>query len=119
MFKKSGCKLAPCAKVQFYSDSHMINLVQEINAGNEVKTELEPSLLNYGTIWVSFDAGTNALLPKDEQVDMKSSLECAVVQIPKEWSIVCWLTESLTSILIKDARETAPNFVIEVFGQLI
>lgn len=66
MFKKSGTQLAPCSKVQFFSDCDMVNLVQEISAGNQIKTDLEPYMLNYGTIWVSFEAGTVSLLPKSE-----------------------------------------------------
>jgi hypothetical protein len=54
--------LAPCSKIQFYSDPDGTNLVKDILAGEEMNCELPPMLLNEGKIWVSFEEGTNALL---------------------------------------------------------
>lgn len=45
MFKKNGVKLAPCSKVQFFSDPEMINLIHELNAGSEIKKEVPPIVL--------------------------------------------------------------------------
>ena len=67
MFKKNGVKLAPCSKVQFFSDPEMVNLIHELNAGSEIKKEVPPIVLQYSHIWVYHDPGTNALLSKEEQ----------------------------------------------------
>jgi len=48
-----------------------------------------------------------------------SQLECAIIQIPKEWAVVCWLTEVLTTHLVSYARQNAPKYVISVFSKLI
>jgi hypothetical protein len=69
MFKKSGAYMTPTSKVQFYSDENKINLESEISAGSEGKRDLPPLLLNHGNLWVNFDAGTTALLPKHKQTD--------------------------------------------------
>jgi len=64
MFKKQGVYLNPTSKIQFYSDSNKISLESEIHAGSEGKTDLPPLLLNHGKIFVNFDMGSVALLPK-------------------------------------------------------
>jgi len=90
MFKKNGVKLAPCSKVQFFADPEMVNLIHELNAGSEIKKEVPPIILQYSHIWVFHDAGTNALLSKEDQLtqlgeNVSSSLQTAIVCIPKEW----------------------------------
>jgi hypothetical protein len=69
MFKRSGAHLTPISKIQFYSDANKVNLISEINAGSEGKRDLPPLILNHGNIWVSYDSGTTALLPRDLQID--------------------------------------------------
>lgn len=64
MFKKNAATLTPTSKIQFYSDANRVNLIAEINAGTEGRKDLPPLLLDHGKVWVSFDAGTNALLPR-------------------------------------------------------
>ena len=66
MFKKNAAHLTPTSKIQFYSDANRVNLISEINAGREGRTDLPPLLLNHGAIWVNFDSGTTALLPKHQ-----------------------------------------------------
>jgi hypothetical protein len=66
MFKKNAAHLTPTSKIQFYSDSNRVNLISEINAGREGRTDLPPFLLNHGAIWVNFDSGTTALLPQHQ-----------------------------------------------------
>ena len=97
MFHTVGCNLTPCSKVQFYSDPDQVNLVSEITAGTEAKTMLPPLLLNHGQIWAKVQPGSLALLRREQQLDARSTLPCAVFQIPKQWSVVCWLTETLTT----------------------
>jgi hypothetical protein len=67
MFQKKGCKLSPCSKVEFFSDPNQINLVCEIKAGAEAKSELPPKLLNYGQLWAKVQPGSLALLALEEQ----------------------------------------------------
>ena len=80
VFKKQGCYLTPCSKVQFYSDSNEVNLVNEITAGNEAKTTLPPLLLNHGQIWAKIVAGSTALLSEADEINAfkSSSLPCAM-----------------------------------------
>jgi hypothetical protein len=101
-FKKGGIKLSPCAKVQFFSDPDQVNLVHEFFAGNEVRTELAPLVLEYSRIWVNCYVGTNALVSHEEQQLLQgtSQLETAVISVPKEWQIACWLTDTLTSLAL-------------------
>lgn len=65
MFKKNGCQLSPCSKIQFFADSEMVNLIHEVNAGNDIKNELPPIVLKHSRVWVNYHAGTNALLFKE------------------------------------------------------
>ncbi|CDW79829.1 hect domain and rcc1-like domain-containing protein [Stylonychia lemnae] len=119
MFKKSGVHLTPTSKIQFYSDSNKVNLISEISAGSEGKRDLPPLLLNHGHIWVNIDAGTTALLPKHQQMEQKSSsLPCAIVQIPKMWTVNCWLTETITNVLLQNALKSQ-KFTIEIYSKLI
>ena len=117
MFKKSGAHLTPTSKIQFYSDGNKVNQVNEISAGNEGKRDLPPLLLGHGSVWVHFDAGTTALLPKHQQIDQRSSLPCAVVQIPNTWTVCCWLTETLTNALL--ASNVKAAFAIDIYQKLI
>jgi hypothetical protein len=76
--KGGGTVLAPCSKIQFFSDPDGTNLVKDILAGEEMRADLDPLMLNEGKIWVSFEEGTNALLPLHEQTEVVAKLECAV-----------------------------------------
>jgi len=57
-------------------------------------------VLNEAKVWVELVEGSQELLPIEEQQVVKPKLECAVYQIPKEWTVVCWLTEVVTSCLV-------------------
>lgn len=73
-------------------------------------------VLAHSRVWVYCHAGTNALLFREDQdllKDGKSNLEAAIVSIPKEWQIACWLTETLTTIEIQ--KETLTQESTEVF----
>jgi hypothetical protein len=95
-----------------------VNLISEINAGLEGITDVPPLLINHGQIWVHIDQGTTALLPKYKQSDQKSSLPCAVVQIPNTWTVCCWFTEAITNALLLNV-EKSTNFTVTIFEQLI
>lgn len=118
MFKKNAAHLTPTSKIQFYSDPNKVNLIAEISAGNEGKKDLPPLLLNHGNIWVQFDAGTSALLPKHLQNDQKSSLPCAVVQIPSTWTVCCWLTETISNALLLNVEKNMKN-AVEIYEKFI
>lgn len=75
-------------------------------------------LLNHGSIWVNFDAGSTALLPKDMQIDQQSCLPCAVVQIPNTWTVCCWLTEMITNSLLLNVGKNF-KFSIDIYEKLI
>jgi len=95
-----------------------VNLVSEITAGTEAKTTLPPLLLNHGQIWAKVQPGSLALLRREQQLDARSSLPCAVFQIPKQWSVVCWLTDTLTTSFLEHAGHSV-GLAQEIFGKLI
>jgi hypothetical protein len=81
----------------------MVNMIHQITAGNELTTELPPIVLQSSKVWVYYNPGTSALMSLEEKSmlgNSKSCLQLALVSIPKEWQIACWLTETLTSIQI-------------------
>lgn len=118
MFPKAGCNLTPCSKIQFYSDPNQVNLVGEITAGTEARTTLPPLLLNHGQIWAKVLPGSLALLRREQQLEAQSSLPCALFQIPRQWGVVCWLTETLSTCFL-EGRETSIGLAKEVYGKLI
>ena len=42
-----------------------------------------------------------------------------IFQVPKEWTVVCWLTETITSSLMQERAEKSINFAISVFEKLM
>jgi len=101
----------------------MVNLIHELNAGSEIKKEVPPIVLQYSHIWVYHDPGTNALLSKEEQHiqlgdNVSSSLSTAIISIPKEWQIACWLTETLSTSIV-NKKDLPAEVALEVFQKLI
>lgn len=97
----------------------MVNLIHELNAGSQIKKEVPPIVLQYSHIWVYHDPGTNALLSKEQQHiklgdNVSSSLQTAIISIPKEWQIACWLTETLSTSALNN-QVLATDAAIEVF----
>jgi hypothetical protein len=119
IFKAGGSAILPCSKIQFYADPDGTKLVKEVLAGNDMRADLGALVLSEGKIWVNLQAGTKALLSLGEQDDIEARLECAVFQIPKEWIVVCWLTEVLTSTLISQGGARSATYELEVFEKLI
>jgi hypothetical protein len=93
-------------------------LVGEITAGTEAKTTLAPLLLNHGQIWAKVQPGSLALLPLEQQYDAQSSLPCAIFHIPKQWSVVCWLTETLSNSFLEQGGKSL-DLAKEVYQKLI
>ena len=102
-----------------FSDAEKTDLLEEISASNLKQAGIEPLIIAKGKVWVEFEEGSNCLVPYDMRNSEKSFIECAVFHIPKEWTVVCWLTEVITTTLIKSSMKNAPNFVVEVFNKLI
>lgn len=117
MFHQVGCHLTPCSRIQFFSDSDQVNLVSEITAGAEAKTTLPPMLLNHGQIWAKVLPGSLALLGREQQLEAQSNLPCAVFQIPKQWSVACWLSDTLTTSFLEFPNISSLS--LEVFTKLI
>jgi hypothetical protein len=74
-------------------------------------------LLNYGQIWAKVLPGSLALLRREQQLDAQSSLPCAVFQIPKQWSVACWLADTLTSALLE--HPNAHDLARDICSKLI
>lgn len=119
LFKKNKVKLTPGSKVMLFSDAEKTDLLEEISAQGQQQAGLEPLIIAKGKVWIEFEEGSNCLVPIECRNSEKSSIECAVFHIPKEWAVVCWLTEVITTILIKSSMKNAPNFVVEVFSKLL
>ena len=92
--------------------------MSEITAGTEAKTTLPPLLLNHGQIWARVQPGSLALLRSEQQYQARSSLPCAVFQIPKQWSVVCWLTDTLTTSFLEHFRHSR-GLAEDIFEKLI
>lgn len=119
MFRAEGCSLTPCSKVQFYSDPNQVDLVGEISAGTEERTALPPLLLNHGQIWAKVKPGSLALLGQEQQYAAFSSLPCAIFQIPKQWAVICWLTETLSTSFLEGGAGHLGAFAKTIYKKLI
>lgn len=119
VFKKGGTCITPMSKIQFFSDSNQTNLVKELMAGKDIEMELAPIVLNENKIWTSIIEGSQELIPMHEQQSVKPKLECAIYQIPKEWTVVCWLTEVVTSSLISQDVDKSAHFCLETISKLV
>ena len=112
------------SKIQFFSDKNKTNLIQEIQAGKDIEMELAPLLLNETKIWINLVEGSQELIPEDikykfESNQLRPKLECAIFQIPKEWTVVCWLTEIITSSLISQEISKSADFCIDTISKLL
>ena len=107
------------SKIQFFSDSNQTNLVKELMAGKDVEMDLPPLILNETKIWVNIVEGSQELIPVHEQQSVKPKLECAIYQIPKEWTVVCWLTEVITSSLISQEVSKSAEFCLDTIAKLV
>ena len=106
------------SKIQFFSDESQTVLIKEIMAGKDIQIELPPLVLNEAKIWVSIVEGSQELLPLHEQQTVKSKLECSIYQIPKEWTVICWLTEVITSALISQNVIISAQYCIDAISKL-
>ena len=118
MFKEGQVSLPPLSKVQFYADSSQTKLIHEIVPKQETLTKIGPLMLNETKIWVNFVEGSNGLAESDDE-GAQAKMQCAIFQIPKEWTIFLWLTESLTSALLSADLKINYDFVVETIGRLI
>jgi len=118
MFKKNAANMTPTSKVLFYSDENGVSLEYEIAAGNEGIQDMPPQIIRHGQVWVRYDQGTVALLPKQQQTEAKSSLPCTAVLIPALWPVCCWLTEHLTNALLLNPHSVGPQ-AIQIFSKLL
>ena len=107
------------SKIQFYSDAEQTNLVRELQAGKDHEIELPPIVINEPKVWVKLVEGSQELLPIDEQQNVKPKLECTVYQIPKEWTVVCWLSEVITSALISQQVVKSAQFSLDTISKLV
>ena len=76
-FKKSAF-LAPTSKIKFFADSKGCKLLHEISVGTDAKRLIPPLIFNTSEIWIYYDKGTHAILPKDLQSKEKSVLDCCI-----------------------------------------
>lgn len=80
---------------------------------------MEPLRLPAGKIWATLEPSQDIeVLPEDEIVK-EPRLEIAIFQVPKEWTVACWLTENITSALLKDTSTESNKYAIEIFRKFM
>lgn len=117
-FKKSAF-LAPTSKIKFFGDSQGSKLLFEISAGTDAKRLIPPILFNSSKVWIYYDKGTHAILPKDLQTKEKSSLNCLITLIPIEWTTCIWMAENVTNAVINTIEKDQIQTGIDIIGSYI
>jgi len=119
MFKRGGTKITPGSKVKFYSDPDQINLLKEIAFVRNQQFDKEPIRMPSGKVWVTIEQSMDIDILQEDEIVLSPKLEFAIFQVPKEWTVVCWLTETITSSLLKDNSVNSTKFSIEIFEKFM
>lgn len=108
--------LGPNAKLSFYSDKDGVNLIHEITAIKNTKSNLQSIIFNYSKIWMNYTPGTRAFYIHDWHMQTRdSNLPCCLSFIPHYWSCLIWLSDFTTSSLF--SSYSLENF--EIFKEFI
>ena len=105
--------------MKFYSDQDGVNEVYDLTyqpTNNNVG--VAPVWINEGQLWVKYEPSKNVDL-NDDDGGKRASFEAAIFQIPKQWTVVCWLTEIISSVLASQDSVKSAEFSVEILGQLI
>ena len=119
MFKKGGIKVTPGTKLCFYSDPDGLQLANEVTFGQDLKEAMEPIRLSTGKVWAQVVQSKDVDILGDDQIVTDPKIQFAVFQVPKEWTVVCWLTENITSSLLKDGAVKSTTFALLVFEKMM
>lgn len=80
---------------------------------------MEPVRLPAGKIWVSIEQSVDIDILQEDEIVTNPKLELVILHVPKEWTVTCWLTESITTALIKDGASKSLNFAVSTFDRLM
>lgn len=80
---------------------------------------MEPVRLPAGKVYVSIEQSVDIDILQDDEIVTNPKLELVVFQVPKEWTVNCWLTETITSSLMKEGAQKSLNFGIAIHEKLM
>ena len=80
---------------------------------------MEPIRLPEGKIWVSIEQSVDIDMLNDDEKVSNPRFELVIFQVPKEWTVTCWLTETITSSLVKEGAKKSIKFGISIFEKLM
>ncbi|KAL4510149.1 hypothetical protein ABPG72_010342 [Tetrahymena utriculariae] len=87
--------------LKFFEDELGINKISQLNAGKQSKKSIEPMIFKGRDVYCSYYFNKHQLSPL-EQDSNQSTLPCVIYGIPKDWNMVCWLIDSVSSSLMKN-----------------
>jgi hypothetical protein len=117
MFKRHEMQLKKNTNVLLFADQKKTKLLCQFDEESlRNRDSLKPKLIESNTVWMTYDEGNPELNEYD--VVHRPKVACAMVQLPKYYSVVCWLTEVLTTQLVRFASERAPKYVLATYQKL-
>ena len=119
MFKRNGARITPGSKLRFWAEPDQLNMLREIHFSRGQTLDTEPIRIPEGKIWVSIVESVDLDILPDDEIVHEPRLEFAVFQAPKEWTVVFWLTEAITSSLMKDGSVKSIAVAIKIFERLM
>ena len=119
MFKRNGVKITPGSRIKFWSDPEKINMLNQIHFMKDQKLDMEPIRLPEGKVWVSIEQSVDIDMLQEDEIVSNPKLELLIFHVPKEWTVTCWLTETITSSLMKAGANKSIDFAIVIFGKLM
>lgn len=93
---QNEASLFMCSGLTFYSDPNGINVIHQVQAGKESKCKLSPILFKQSNVWWKYNFNAEAIPPMSQNAN-STNLPALIYGIPTEWSVCCWLTDSLAS----------------------
>jgi len=94
-------KVPPNTTLKFFADPLAVSMINQVKAGKEGRGNLNPIVLRQGRIWFTIEEG----LANPGDPMFNANYTCKVSFIPSTWSVVCWLTDVLTSALLAKVDE--------------
>ena len=80
---------------------------------------MEPIRLSTGNVWVQVAPSMDIDLLGEDMIVTDPKIQFAVFQVPKEWTVACWLTENISSSLLKERAVKSTGFALKVFKKMM
>jgi len=98
-FKKDA-KLCPSAGLKFFSEPKGIDLIRHVLAGTSAPiTNIPPLIFERPDVYFSYYYNPEGLRMYEQ--NQTSNLPCVVYGIPKTWSHVCWLLDTISTEMLR------------------